>query len=190
MSEKFAFQKDKFDKLVLYICSKVENPSDLGAVKLHKILWFSDLALFARKGRSIAGDNFIKMPQGPFSTHAEKAIRRLERSGKLAERKMDIYSKTQRQFFAKEEPDLDEFSAEEISIVDGMINVICHGHTASSISELSHTRIWEIAQDREAIPLNTVFTVNLAEIDPETVNWAATALDDSDLAEARAAMAV
>lgn len=188
VANKQEFNKDKFDQLVLYICSKVENPADLGAVKLHKILWFSDLANFARCGRSIAGDNYIKMPQGPFSTHAEKAVKRLERAALLAERQMPVYNCTQRQFFATGKADLSAFSADEISIVDDMISAIVRNHTASSISEFSHTRIWEIARDREAIPLSTVFAINLANIDEETLGWAADAIDDSDLREAEAAM--
>lgn len=189
MGQASEFDKDKFDRLVLYICAKVENPADLGAVKLHKILWFSDLANFARCGRSIAGDTFIKMPQGPFSVHVDKAIRRLERADMLAERQMPVYNRTQRQFFAKREPDLKGFSADEISIVDSMIANIAFGHTATSVSELSHNRIWQIARDREAIPLSTVFSINLAPADQETMEWAKAALDDEDLREADTAMA-
>lgn len=188
MASRQGFDKDKFDQLVLYICGQVENPADLGAVKLHKILWFSDLANFARCGRSIAGDHYIKMPQGPFSTHAEKAIKRLERASLLAERQMPVYNRTQRQFFATGKADLSAFSADEISIVDDMISAIVRNYTASSISEFSHNRIWEIARDREAIPLSTVFSINLADVDEDTLSWAVDAIEESDLREAEAAM--
>lgn len=165
----------KLDALVLYIVSRVENPSDLGATKLHKILWFSDLALFASRQRSIAGETYIKMPRGPWAVHAEEALTRLKRSGAVAEKAMPHYNKTQRRFFATRDADISGFTAEEISTVDSMISAICHNHTASSISDLSHSRIWETTSDRAVIPLETVFALELAEPTQEDLDWARTA---------------
>lgn len=189
MSRVQEFDKDKFDRLILYICAKVENPANLGAVKLHKILWFSDLVSFARFGRSIAGDTFIKMPQGPFSVHVDKGIKRLERSKRLVHRQMPVYNRIQRQFFALTEPDLNGFTPEEVSIIDEMITAIALGHTASSISAVSHDRIWEVARLHETIPLNTIFSSDLADAEESTILWARNAIDDDDLRAADAAMA-
>lgn len=189
MVEAQKFDKDKFDRLVLYICAKVENPAKLGAVKLHKILWFSDLANFARTGKSITGDTFIKMPQGPFSVHVESSVKRLERDSMLAQRNMPVFNRVQRQFFALKEPDLKGFTADEISTVDGMISAIALGHTAASISEFSHNRIWEIANLQEALPLSTVFAFNLADPEEATLEWVEGALDIEDVNAAQASFA-
>lgn len=178
------FDQAKFDELVLYIVNRVENPADLGAVKLHKVLWFSDLNFFAAHGRSIAGDSYIKMPQGPFSTHAEKAIKRLKKGGRLVEREIPYFGKSQRRFFATAEADLAVFSASEISMVDRMIEMICFGHTAASISDFSHTRIWQVTPDRATIPLETVFSMTLVGPNQDTQDWVETAVTEEVLRQA------
>lgn len=172
MTQTAEFDSAKLDALVLYIVNRVENPSDLGATKLHKVLWFSDLALFASRQRSIAGETYIKMPRGPWAIHAEDALTRLKMSGAVAEKAMPHYNKIQRRFFATRDPDISGFTAEEISTVDSMISAICYNHTASSISDLSHSRIWEITPDREVIPLETVFALELVEPSRQDLDWA------------------
>lgn len=184
-----SFDQAKFDELVLYIINRVENPADLGAVKLHKVLWFADLNFFAGFGRSIAGAAYIKMPQGPFSTHAEKALKRLKRSGRIVEREMPYFNKTQRRFFATGEANLALFSAHEISIVDEMIEAICFGHTATSISEFSHKRVWEVTPDRTEIPLETVFCMSLVGPNQTTQDLVDAALTEDVLLQADALVA-
>src|SRR5688500_17379928 len=95
----------KLDALVLYIVNRVENPSELGATKLHKVLWFSDLAMFAKHERSIAGETYIKMPRGPWGEHVESSLDRLKAAGALVERKTPHYNKIQRRFFALRDAD-------------------------------------------------------------------------------------
>lgn len=41
-----AYNAEKFKALVHYICWKVEDPRQLGATKLNKILWFSDVLTY------------------------------------------------------------------------------------------------------------------------------------------------
>ncbi|WP_194912407.1 Panacea domain-containing protein [Azospirillum sp. INR13] len=170
-----ALDNAKLDALILYIVNRVENPADLGATKLHKILWFSDLAIFANYGKSIAGETYIKMPRGPWGEHVESSIDRLKASGMLAERREPHYNRTQRRFFATKNADISRFLPEEISVVDSMISAICSHHTATSISDFSHSDIWEMTLDRQSIPLETVFAMTTAEPDEEDYEWAKSA---------------
>ena len=114
-----AIDDAKLDALILFIVNRVENPADLGATKLHKILWFSDLAMFANHGKSIAGETYIKMPQGPWGEHVESSLDRLKASGLLAERREPHYNRMQRRFFPLQKiAERSRFSPEEISVVE------------------------------------------------------------------------
>jgi hypothetical protein len=59
------FDKDRFKMLVHYACASVDDPSKLGAVKLNKIVWFSDVFAFQELGDSITGATYIKEKFGP-----------------------------------------------------------------------------------------------------------------------------
>ena len=52
----------KLDAAVHYVTARVARASDLGAVKLHKVLWFTDLDPMYRTDRTLCGETFLKMP--------------------------------------------------------------------------------------------------------------------------------
>jgi hypothetical protein len=185
-----AIDDAKLDALILFIVNRVENPADLGATKLHKILWFSDLAMFANHGKSIAGETYIKMPQGPWGEHVESSLDRLKASGLLAERREPHYNRLQRRFFPLQKTvERSRFSPEEISVVESMISAICSHHTATSISDFSHSSIWKMTRDKQPIPLDTVFAMNTVAPDAEDYMWAKEAYTADVAAELSALMA-
>jgi hypothetical protein len=150
--------RSRLDELVLYVCSRVERPADLGAVKLQKVFWFSDCALFVRRKKPLTGVTYVKAPYGPYSPQIEKSIQRLLKSNRLAEKKFG----GQRQFFA----------TERAAQLDATIEQIVNNHSAASISEASHDRIWELAELGEDLPLSGVFAAQLAEPNIDDLKWA------------------
>ena len=58
------FDLAKLKDVILYACSRCE-PSRLGAVKLHKILYFSDMIYYANVGAPLTGATYRKRPMGP-----------------------------------------------------------------------------------------------------------------------------
>ena len=91
---------------------------------------------------------------------------------KLAIRETELYGKPKREFFAKEPADISVFTPEEISLVDDVVGKICEGHTAASISGLTHDDVWELAEIGEEIPLYAVLAGRAGEVDEETIEWA------------------
>lgn len=176
---------DKLAQLVLYIIGRVENPGDLDMTKIQKILWFSETEHFARTGRPISGAGFVRADYGPCCPDSKAAVTTLQASGRVVEHKVPFGSDTQRQFVALTEPDLSMFTAEEISIVDYMIDAITRHHTARSISDVSHSRIWERLKNGDPMPLTTVFGADLDDPDEEDFAWAADAVSDETLREWR-----
>ena len=75
-------------------------------------------------------------------------------------------------FFSRRNPSLSRFSAEEISLVDEVLHIICNKHTATSISNFSHDLVWEAAEIGEEIPYFTAMSMLLGEINAEDIAWA------------------
>jgi hypothetical protein len=179
--------KDKLDAAIHYVIAHVASPSNLGAVKLNKVLWFTDLELMYKAGRTLCGETFIKMPQGPWGTHVNKALKRLEQTGAITEGERSYFGYRQRQFFSLRRPNIvgSGLTPDEIDVLSRMIESICLGRTASSISEVTHNDIWHRTRDRGVMPASCVFECLLISPSEEDLKWAVTPLDpdtESELA--------
>ena len=173
-----SFDREKFKTLVQYICYRCENPQLLGKTKLNKILWFSDMLHFERTGEPLTGESYVKLTFGPVPTHVDHAIGELQSEGKLSVRLPEgDYDPTL--FFAHDAPSLGIFSAEEISLVDRIIEEICSKHTASSISRLTHDAVYKLAEMGEEIPYEAFLASKLGEITEKDVRWAQKELQDA-----------
>jgi len=167
--------RSAFDNLLLYICQQVP-PDELGKTKLCKCLWFSDLRAYAELGKSITGERYIKGQHGPIPADLPQVLIDLERKHRLATRKrrhfQGQYQYEQHEFVPLVEPDIkSQFSTEQMAIIGEVIHYVCHEHTAKEISELTHNRIWELAEIGEEIPLQTAFVIRMGEVTEEDMKW-------------------
>lgn len=168
----------RLDTLVHYVCARCDNPSKLGATKLNKVLWYSDVFAFAQFGKSVTGATYIKRQFGPVPRDIVEACARLQQSGALVQRVGNCNGYAQKQFIALSPADISVFSAEQISLVDSILDAICSNHTATSISELSHDLVWEVAAIGEEIPMAAAaFGGNVGEIDENDMSWAHNEVD-------------
>lgn len=177
------FDREKLQDLILYVVNRVDRPADLGAVKLHKVLWFADLLLMYATGTTCCGETFIKKPRGPWGSHVDKAINALEKDKRLVERPGTLGGYNQRQFFALAEPSLDRLSAFEISVVEQVVAYVCYDHTASSISALTHDGFCERTPENGVMPADCIFDRLIAPPSEEDRRWATGPLDKATLAE-------
>jgi len=69
----------KLKALIHYICYQCHDPSVLGATKLNKILWYSDVIAFARAGASITGETYVNLAQCPDTFLASLKISKLRK---------------------------------------------------------------------------------------------------------------
>ena len=175
-----AFDKDKLKAAIHYVMERVlDRPSDLGAVKLHKVLWFTDLELMYALDRTLCGETFLRMAQGPWGSHVDKAIKSLVTAGTIAERQGSSHGYQQRLFFSLCRPDLSLFSPDEISVLDRMIEIVCFGHTATSISAATHDRVWQLTPEKGVMSAAGVFDRLIVPPDEPTRTWASRPLDDA-----------
>lgn len=164
---------EKFKSLVHYICWKCADPTKLGAVKLNKVLWRTDFKAYLELGEPVTGATYVKRQFGPVPSAILPALRELEEEGQLSIRSVEYFDTQKREFFALTRPNLAPFTADEISLADEAIEYVTEKHTARSISEESHDRIWELARIGEEIPYFTVFS-KPAEITEDDIEWAKT----------------
>ena len=150
----------KFKSLVHYVVSRrCNSPDTLGAVKLNKIMWLSDLTSYYERGKPITTSRYIKRAYGPVPASIMPVLRDLEREGAITVTDAPIHNKRKTEYRVHVPMTSTDFLApEELAIVNGVIDHICDEHTAKSISEASHDHIWMAAADGEEIPLFTVFS--------------------------------
>lgn len=152
MATSIAFNERKFDELVLYVAQKSLDDPKYGAVKLNKILFFSDFFAFAKLGQPITGATYQRLPQGPCAREMKPRQRALEQQGDAVDVPRPAGMHTQKRFTALRAPDLNVFSAAEIALVDDVLRAL-GPHNAKTSSHIAHqVTAWKLAFDGETIP--------------------------------------
>jgi hypothetical protein len=157
------FNSKKFKELILYLATKHEEERYWGATKLNKCLFYSDFMAYAKYGQSITGAAYIALERGP----APKALVPVQKE-LLDSREIAVQERPmQRRILALREPDLSEFTAQEIALVDYVIDRT-RTADADTLSDESHGFLgWKAARaeanaigKQVVIPYNTVFVSN------------------------------
>lgn len=162
----------KLEDLTHYICWKCEDPTKLGATKLNKILWFSDVRHYVLTGKPITEATYRKLPRGPVPDRIDRVKKKLHDDKKISVSKGLHFNKPQERLIALERPSFASFTSEQISLVDEVADTICHNHTATSISEFTHqTFWWDKLPVGSEMPLYAVYA-DPGEITTEQLSWA------------------
>ncbi|WP_038375080.1 type II toxin-antitoxin system antitoxin SocA domain-containing protein [Brachyspira alvinipulli] len=162
---------DKYKSAVHYIIDSCQDPFLLGSIKLNKILFYSDSAMFIETNNSITNDVYIKRQYGPVPKNIVNILKELESEKKIAisKKKYENYNHTV--FFSLEEVDFSLLSAKEVAILNQNKENICNNYTAKSISFETHNEIWQMANIGEEIPLYTIYASNLGEINEDDIKF-------------------
>jgi uncharacterized phage-associated protein len=155
---KFRQDNRKFKELILYVCGKSACDPNFGATKLNKILFLADFWAYANFGNPITGVEYMRLPHGPAPRPLIPIRRQMENAGELAiqETALDPEMKRKKPINLRA-ADLSVFDAEEIALVDKVIEV-CQNASASGVSRYTHHwHGWIAAIDGETIPYETVF---------------------------------
>ncbi len=163
---------EKFKALVHFIIDECADPARLGAVRLNKICWYSDVISYKETGTPITDERYVKRKMGPVPATILSALRQLEESGAIAISERDFGRYTRRDFMARRAADTSLLSENDMNIVKTVVNAICDGHSASSISEMTHDQVWDAATEGEVIPLFATLAANPGPISAGTMEWA------------------
>jgi hypothetical protein len=156
-----------------YVIARGGDRDGFGAVKLYKVLWFSDARAYMLFGKPITGETYIREKYGPLPIHALGIIHELSLQGAIKVWSDTYYNRQVRRFSALTNPDRLTLTNEQRSIVEYWIKHIAEDHTADSISEESHDLAWEIAELKEPIPYHAIFASRIRDPAGKELVWAA-----------------
>ena len=159
------FNRTKLRDVVLYVCDNC-NPSELGNVKLHKILYFSDMLMFMHSGKPLTGVDYIKQQFGPTARHLTSVVNELASSGALKVETRSYFGFEKKAYIALSKPAAGALGNDEIEIISDVIDFVC-ARSAREISELCHDLAWQMADMGERIPYAAVYGFQPAEITDE-----------------------
>jgi hypothetical protein len=161
------FDRQKFEELIVYFARRLGPEAALGRVKLAKLLMHSDYTAFRRLGKSVTGATYEKWEFGHFPREFVMVEKDLLADGTILEEDVDYYGKLLHHVTAGRDPDLSEFTEDELGIIEGAL--MWYGHeSAKYLSDLAHREPgWVLAKDREVIPYETILIG--AERPPESV---------------------
>lgn len=163
--------QDRLMTTTHYVIAR-SQPDKLGAIKLNKVLWFADLLNYRRCGKTITGsDTYIKRQFGPVPDGIVPTIARLEKSRKIVVRHVETPVGPRREFLWIEKPDVKAFDADEIDVLQEVIDWICNEESAKSISEKTHDALWDETEIGSPMSVRAA-AVMPNEISPEAIAWA------------------
>jgi hypothetical protein len=151
----------KLAELILYISQKCANDPTFGAVKLNKILCYSDFLFYAYHDRGITDVEYQKLPNGPAPRRLLPVRNRMIQKGDLALQDVVLKSgHVQKRTVNLRQPNLSLFNGEEIALVDGVIES-SREVPSGIVSEYSHNLVgWLVVDEGETIPYDTIFFAN------------------------------
>lgn len=152
-----AFSEAKFRELVLYISGKSGNDPRFGAVKLNKILYFSDFEAYRRLGQSITGATYRRLNEGPAPREMLPQRDVMLDSGDIAMEHRPYFAGIQQRVVPQREARTDLFTTEELAVVDETIEALWH-MTAREASDFSHRELgWLAAAPGETITYDSAW---------------------------------
>lgn len=137
-------ERSKIKTLVHYVAYRcADRPSVLSAVKLNKVLWYADLTAYLQWGAPITRATYIKKDRGPVVSELMPVVQQLENEKNLAIRRMPTLGgyKDKVEYLALTRPDVNNIlTAEEITLIEDVIQNVCHKHTGRSSATLARRR--------------------------------------------------
>lgn len=152
-----AFDKRRFEAVVLYIAHRRKDDMRFGRTKLAKALFYSDFEAYRIDRKPITGATYIRRPFGPFPRELYDAEESLAERGHVRlDHLVDQYEE-------KRIVPIGPMPGEALSLVGGAAGLIdiwtdeVASASAARISELSHKHFgWRMAKnDKDEIPYET-----------------------------------
>ncbi len=147
---------EKLRELILYLAHLSERDRNFGAVKLNKLLFYSDFLAYQKFGASITGQEYQALPQGPAPKRLKPIMERMRRSGVLKVEIQRRFRFSQHRPIALRPPELHKFSGHETDLVRDVVTRFWELN-ATQISDESHLFLgWQLGVQGETIPYSVV----------------------------------
>lgn len=147
----------KFKEALLYILGKVGAKPNVGETVLYKLLYFIDFNYYEKYEEQLIGATYIKNHHGPTPIEFQSIINEMIENKEIEVVKSKYFQHLQKKYLPHQEPDLSVFNANEIKVIDDVLQKLS-GMNATTISEYSHQDVpWMVTPDREKIDYESVF---------------------------------
>ena len=148
---------DKFRELVVYVAERSADDPRFGAVKLNKILYYSDFGAYRLLGHSISGDDYQNLTEGPAPKHLLGARNSLLADNSVTMEAQPYFNKQQIRLKANRRPKEGVLSASETNIVDQVIDALWE-YNGKQVTDLSHDEFgWKMTELNENISYFTAW---------------------------------
>jgi uncharacterized phage-associated protein len=158
----FTFDFPKTLAVITYIASK--GVPDLTTYKILKIIFLADKSHLIAHGRTITGDRYSALPDGPIPSRIYDLFKKQvvktpfsEEGRKIAANLTVDKRGGHPTFAAKVAPDLTELSRSDIAAIDGAIKVfgrLSYGELKSKTHEMAEfDRAWKARNSKDAAPM-------------------------------------
>lgn len=147
----------KFKEVLIYILGKIGAKPNVGETVLYKLLYFIDFNYYEKYEEQIIGATYIKNHHGPTPIEFQVIINEMIESKEIEVVKSKYFQHLQKKYLPHREPDLSIFNANEIKLIDDVLQKLS-GMNAKTISEYSHQDVpWIVTAERQKIDYESVF---------------------------------
>lgn len=165
------YNREKLRAAILHVIGMCE-PDRLGAVKLHKVLYYSDMLLFLEMGHPITGAQYRKRPFGPTCDAALSVLDELARDRAISVEMVNYHGFQKKQFSLNAPADTNHLSAVEKAVLVEMIDFVCNSNSAKTISDFSHDMVWEMVEFGDIIPYHNAIHLIPNVPSQDAMDWA------------------
>ena len=147
----------KFREAIVHIANRCNEDKKFGAVKINKILYYSDFYAYRSLGHSITGAEYQHLSEGPAPRELLEVRADLIKDGSIELQKSPYLNSIQHRIVAMREADADVFNDEELAIMDEIIESLWDMN-GTQVSDMSHSEIgWQVTDEYETIPYRTAW---------------------------------
>jgi Protein of unknown function (DUF4065) len=150
------YDKHKFRELIVLLAQRSADDPRFGDTKLNKQLHFCDFGAYRKLGRSMTGASYQRDKHGPTARPLVPVREELQDEGIVKIEQLPAGAHKRRVTVPLRDADLSLFSAEELAIVDEVVEKPRHS-TASRVADLAHDESagWNLVSQHEDIPYVT-----------------------------------
>lgn len=160
-------------------------PSDMGAVKLNKVLYFVDMIHYAHFRQAVTGATYRKRPNGPTTDQLLFVLREMQHDGHVKIDDVEYHGYWKKQYTPLTPEPLGLLNDEEQALVDDVVDFVCRQNSAKTISEYSHQMPWEMAGDGGVIPYSTAMLLLPTQVSPEAFEAASKGVAEIEVARSK-----
>jgi hypothetical protein len=150
------FEPEKLAELILYIADKCRADPRFGAVKLNKILFYSDFTAYRELHRAITGAEYQHLGEGPAPRQLQPIRRKLESEDAAYVEPRPYFNRIQERLIPKR-PAQKIFTPEELAIVDRVIDELWESDGEDVTKKSHHEPGWKLTDDGETIPYSSAW---------------------------------